>query len=644
MSKKSIVYVAAAAVVLIIAVLVVLFACGDIGSERDTFESDSAATEVPTVSPTPTPTPEPIETAEPTEPPEIENTIAGPQGMVFAGDKLSFGLATGGMLSYVGSNEGQAYCYNWRDIIRIAGNGSATIGLTDSREVLISSSDESICKIVSEWKDVVDIAVSDTVIYGLCENGDVLSTDGSTDDLHFIRQVAAGSDFLLAVTGSGDILTVGNAPDVSSFTGHEIIDISAGNAHAVALTVEGTLLTTESENPFASYTGVQKVFASDDDTAIIDSEGNLCANCEFIDEPIENAIDFSCGYGHALVLLDDGSVLAFGDNEYMQCEVDSWRLRPYADENGYILGIKVGETDPDGGIIKTGDTYTLDNGTEGIAIILGDVNMDGHIDESDLELVGGFIEGKVELTEIQKQAANLLRDANKPNSIDAADSEHLVYHLNGFAVIDQYAKPFTYSGEVADAERFNPDTVGYISIEHTNIIFPLMYGENFYYHYHNPAGVATSRSSIYLYYPTPTKNIIISGHNLRQSGLMLHDLHKLQDRHASGYNVFKNRIWTVNVYGETHYWEVFAMYEEKPSKPWESSQYYNTNYNYTMDSLNNEEILEWIDYQIERTELNYTIHVTENDQFMTLLTCSDYHWESELGGRIYFFLRRMDGH
>lgn len=55
-----------------------------------------------------------------------------------------------------------------------------------------------------------------------------------------------------------------------------------------------------------------------------------------------------------------------------------------------------------------------------------------------------------------------------------------------------------------------------------------------------------------------------------------------------------------------------------------------------MESMTSEQISEWITYQQARTELDYSIHVTPNDRFLTVLTCADQHWESNLGGRIYF--------
>ena len=196
---------------------------------------------------------------------------------------------------------------------------------------------------------------------------------------------------------------------------------------------------------------------------------------------------------------------------------------------------------------------------------------------------------------------------------------------------------------MANAERTNKDTCGFITMGGTNISAPLMYGDDFYYHYHSSTGAASSNGSIYLYYGRPSRNTVITGHNLRKSGTMLHDLHKIQDRYSGNFSVFKNRVYAINLFGETAYYEVFSMYEEKPSDPSGSSLYYNCNYNYTMEKMSESDILLWITRQNNRTQLNYTVACDPSDRFVTLVTCADTHEESNLGGRLFFFLRRVSG-
>ena len=127
-------------------------------------------------------------------------------------------------------------------------------------------------------------------------------------------------------------------------------------------------------------------------------------------------------------------------------------------------------------------------------------------------------------------------------------------------------------------------------------------------------------------------------------GSILNHLHKIQDNYAQYYSNYSDRLWTLNFWGETGIYEVFSMYEQKSASYSESLLYYNANYPGSMDSMNAEAIQRWIDVQFENTELDYTVHVDPEDRFATVLTCADTHAESDRGGRIYFFMRRVDGH
>ena len=636
-------------IIIMLCAVLTMASCKKQGDDTSPSPNSTASqtTEATHASPTPAPT------EEPTPEPKIDNSLKDTGAMVLACAKLSFGLASNGRLSYMGSNEGQAYCYDWADVVKIVGSPGFCAGLTKHGTVLFSGADE-LKAIAETWENVTDITASDTALYALTASGKVLSTDGSADELRAVTVFSAGSDFLVCKLFDGRLTGVGSLPDMSSISssGAKITSIACGTDFVCVLTEDNRLLSTKQDNPFKSISSVVDIFACGDHTAVIDSSGRLYTDCHLIPSDSdgvglnikEDVRFFSCSEDHALLLNSDGSVSAYGDNTYLQCKTGAWQLLPYRTDDGYILGLTVGQTLPDGSIVKTGDEITLPDGAEGIAVILGDIDMDGVIGVDDSILLNKYLHGSASLTAVQKRAANVYYDSSDPDSVDMADFEQLRYHMNGWTEIDQYAKDFRYSVKVAEYENINTDVVGYIKIQNTNIEGPLMYGDKFYYHTHNYAKTPTSRGSLYLYYGHPTKNIVITGHNLRVAGIMLHELHHIQDKYAKDYDEFENRVWYVNLFGETHLWEVFAMYEEKPKTQSQSSQYYNCNYAHTMDSMTDEEIEAWIDYQQERTELNYQLHVTPEDRFLTILTCADQHWESNQGGRIYFFLRRVDGH
>ncbi len=599
------------------------------------------------VVPTPQPTPEP------TTVPEVENTIVTSRAMVLACDKLSFALASNGQLSYVGSNEGQAYCYDWNEIVKITAGNDFTAGLKSDGTVCISGAKE-IENAVAAWTDVTDITASDDNLYALTASGKILSTDtdSSLKSIMGVIDFSAGKDFLVCLLCDGNLVGVGNVPDLSALSEQKIDAVACGDDFVCALTETGKVVSTMFSDLFDLLENIRDLFVGTDCIAAIDENNVVYTNCGFVSPNDDNlnlyvendVIGFSSADNHALFLKSDGSVEAVGDNSYLQCKTANWQLLPYLTDDGYVLGLTVGQLNADGNIVKTGDEITLADGISGIAAILGDIDMNGVIDENDYQMLERFLKSKISLTDLQLRAANVYFDSSNPDSVDMADLELLRYHLNGWTQIDQYAKDFRYSVKLAEYENINTDVMGYIKIQNTNIEGPLMYGDNFYYHSHNYAKTPTSRGSLYLYYDSPTQNNVITGHNLRVAGIMLNQLHLIQDKYAKTYDKFENRVWYINLYGETHLWEVFSMYEEKPKSPSQSSQYYNCNYDQTMDAMTDEEILQWIEYQQQRTELNYQIHVTEKDYFVTVLTCADQHWESNQGGRIYFFLRRVDGH
>lgn len=636
---------------------------GDVTAMDETPAPTAAVTAepnaIPTAEPTPVltaePTPEPTEgpTPEPTEEPVF---IRPPEtrGMVACAKNISYGLSSCGLLSYIGRTNGRASCYDWRDIRSIACSSSFTVGLTGGGKVLVSGN-YSLASKTSSWSGAARIACTENAVYALTADGTLLSTDGTASGR--LSAISACGSYLAGITAGGSIVTFGAAPDVSALEGLELTAVSAGPTHILAITADELLVSTRADEPYAG-TRCTRVFAGNGFSAYIGGDGALHTDCPFIAAQapnvqrengavtaiVANCAGFAASDDHALVLFDSGTVTAFGASGWMQTAVGSWRLTPYMTAEGYVLGIAPGEKDAAGSVIRTGSGYTLPSGARGTAVILGDVDADGQITDADYTLLKNYLAGSASLSSAQKQAANVLRDAKKPGAIDRADAEQLRYHLAGYTVIDQYAKSFTYSGEVADAERVNTDACGYIRMANTNISAPIMYGKDFYYHYHSPTGAESSNGSIYLYYNYPSRNTVITGHNLRKSGTMLHDLHKLQDHYAGSYGTFSKRVYSINLFGETGLYEVFSMYEEKPNDPDRSSQYYNCNYSYKMESMTDAQIREWISYQNAHTQLSYTLAVDPTDRFLTILTCADTHAESNLGGRIYFFLRRIDGH
>ena len=562
-------------------------------------------------------------------------TTAAVYGMVSVSDKLTYGLSSAGVLSYIGRTNGRSACYGWKDLTWVESTDRYTLGLDKAGRILVAGKyqegeqDSSVFgtaayieEKTADWTDIVCICMNDLSIYGLKKDGTVLSTEGGKQAmLKDIRLIAAAADWFIAVDAYGRVWTLGpgadnggaqrfygKTADVSAIEGKELAWLKGFKEHIVALTKDGELISTRPGDALNGAKDCVQVFADEGWTAYIDAGGTLHTDCPLIEGgTVESVYWFDASADHAAVLHNDGSVQCFGDNSLLQCDTWSWRLLPY-EEGGCVFGFGPGTDDGSGGLIKTGDSVTLWNGSQGTAVIYGDIDSDGQITQADLDLIRSATSGGAALTAAQLKAANLIHYSGSPDSIDMADLEQLRYHLSGYCTIDAFAKSNVYTDQIVAAEDINPDVSGYIRLDGTNIDYPIMYGSGFYYHYYNWKGWKDECGSVYYYYIGPMKNTVITGHNVRWGSILNH-LHVIQDYYAPYYSDYRQRLWWLNIWGETGLYEVFSMYEQKSASYAESS-----------------------------------LHTDLDDRFVTVCTCADTHAESDRGGRIYYFLRRVDGH
>jgi len=215
------------------------------------------------------------------------------------------------------------------------------------------------------------------------------------------------------------------------------------------------------------------------------------------------------------------------------------------------------------------------------------------------------------------------------------------------------ATPTASSGKYsnyAEAHKINSDVAGWITIPNTNINYPIMYSaydkakKDFFYNNHDIYKKSTGSpgaGSIYSYYGDVTRNIIISGHNMRQSGTMFHELHEIQDNKSS-LTTKANRTFTVKLPGFSHWndakqskWEVFALYETKDDEP-TSTLTYNIK---PLSSSSKSDIEAWIAKQKSRSEVKLDVSVSAGDILMTLVTCGDNYDYSDAQSRLYIFLK-----
>ena len=636
---------------------------GGDGGEVVVISEEPLASDTPAVTETGLVTPEP--TPEITPEPEFVSMRAS-DGFLRANKNGTYGIGIDGSVRYTGNtNMGHHLIYDWENVVDLETNDTATAALMRDGTIKVCGFMKGAFSAACEWTGAVDIALGDRHIAGLRTDGTVVAVgDDSAGQCRVgewaeVLKVVAAGNYTAALTEHGVLTTLGEEFD-AAVNAAPVADIEAAADHLVLLMADGTVRSVPvgsegskgdssgktggkaTANEF-DWTGIVKVFASKGATFAIDRTGKLFTDSSLIDSEINNAYYVCASEKHAVVLCGDGACKGFGDNDVYQHRVSGWRLLPFVDEDGWLMGYGPG-TYIGTEAVRTGiqTTYTdpaTGESREATFVILGDVNCDGFITSEDEAAMNAHIAGTQRLTGAALRAANIVVDSSKPSSVDIVDLEKLRLELAGTRAIDRFGKTDQYTALYADAKRKNEDTRGYIKIKDTNISYPIMYDFDWYYNDHDIDGNSTVRGSIYFYWAENNRNIVITGHNSRTSGTMFHQLHKVQDNKSKLTN-FKNRIWQINTYGETGYWEVWALYEEPAFKDAsQSSQYYNTNFPNTFNSLTEQERRAWIDYQLRKSELGYSVGVTTEDRFMTLLTCGDSHQDSAKGARLYIFLR-----
>lgn len=684
MIKKSF-RLAAAVLLAVIAAVMLIFVqgCACSKEEQPTPTEVEITVEPATEAPT-----EPAEeaTAEPTaEPvPEAGNEFPTRDGSVTAIATGTYGVASDGSVRFMGrSVSGQCYIGGWQGVVQLAASDNTTVALLEDGSLLMTGEHAEDFAEAEEWQDIVSIAVGEAHLVGLKADGTVVAVGDNSSgqcrvqDWERVTAVYAVDNFTVGLTdrfGAG-VLDTKHGADIASLPENlQFVDAAPASDHIALLSSEGDVYTLRYSEPVTTarvdgsqgastvrdafagtdWHGIAKVFAAEGATYCIDGEGHLYTDSELIDtgmadsDALNNIYTLSAAKEHVVLLHSDGTAAGFGSNEDLQCNVDNWRLLPYITEEGYLIGYSEGDIVGDelyrtGLELSFGDPVTEEVNTV-TAVLLGDLNGDGAIDEADYELISAHIKGSEQLEGAYLRAANIISDSAKPDAVDIVDKDALRRHLDGKCPIDQYAKTDMYTTKLANAKRVNTDALGYITLSGTNIDYPIMYGDNWYYHSRGLDGKNLERGSIYTYWSTPNKNIVITGHNARTSGTMLHQLHYIQDNYARNFDTYKNRLWCINAYGTTGYWEVWSMYEEGAFKNAnDSSLVYNTCFPSTMGAMSETQVEAWIQYQQNKSQLNYHVDVTTDDTFITIVTCGDTHYASELGSRLYFFLRWVSG-
>ena len=625
-------------------------------------------------------TPKPQESTDPgqsqTAGAALTRAPLGGTGMIAAGSIHNVGLRTNGTIVSGGHDQyGQRRTSNWTDIVFVAANKSATIGVKADGSALFAG-EMTGSEAVSGWSNVY--------------------------------MAAMGGDFAVALLNDGTVTGTSGAPDVSAWT--NMVKIAAGADRAAGITAEGKLVASISTAAFDANSDYVAVDVGAAGLVAVRADGSVVAamEVEADNDPLvyadskditamKNAVFVAVGDTHAVVMDRTGYAYAYGKNTDLQCDVGTFNLRPYVENvNGanYIRGIEIGSTVEQAKKLialftgaesvaitkedssEAADTDTVATGMKagdvGEIVIMGDGNGDGAVTEEDSALIDAILTKQSDLSGAKLRAMQMSLSYGQPApECRAADKNAIAAYIAGTGSIDQFGDKVrgTYADKFKSAYEANNDTVGYIEVLGTNVSYPIMFDMTgkWYYNDHTPAKEKAESGSVYAYYYGQQHNDVITGHNSRPSGSMFHQLHHIEDFNMGKSNceekkycgkelsnlpdlkVYSERVWDVYLYGEEARYEIFAMFETKAPADVEKSlmeyvwyPYGNTNH----DKDTDEKVQAWIDDCVKQTkelsglELNTNVNV--KDDFLTVFTCATQHSDAGKGARLYFMLKKVD--
>ena len=178
--------------------------------------------------------------------------------------------------------------------------------------------------------------------------------------------------------------------------------------------------------------------------------------------------------------------------------------------------------------------------------------------------------------------------------------------------------PVGFNHEYALYYAENPDTVGYIKIEGTNIDTPVVQADNNkYYLNHDFHGKYTSYGEIYATYIANLnpldRNVLIYGHNMND-GSRFASL-----KHYKSIDYFKKHpIIEFNTLYEKHKWKIYAVIITNGNVKGDNGYFFDFTFNQCSDTCFEEYLVE-----VDKRKLYETgVDILPTDKLITLCTCT----------------------
>lgn len=249
-------------------------------------------------------------------------------------------------------------------------------------------------------------------------------------------------------------------------------------------------------------------------------------------------------------------------------------------------------------------------------IFLGVSKLKGHISnkntEKNLSSINNVVNEVIEEVKIDIVDFESEEQVNEDNQ-DISNEEEVKEEEKPTKPV--YVSPYysTYEKIYNKLININPDTVGWLTVKNTNIDYPIVQTTNNVYYLENSYDKTGNLAGwLFVDYRNKLdgsdKNIIIYGHNVRNTNHMFSTLKNVLDE--SWYTNNDNLNITFNIKDESITWTVFSIYTIE-----ETNSYLRTNFN------DDDHYLKFVDELKEKSIYDFGVTVNANEEILTLSSC-----------------------
>ena len=252
-----------------------------------------------------------------------------PLGRLALGSYHTVFLRTDGTVAAVGDNShGQCDVSGWKNITQVCAGAKHSVALRADGSVAAAGDNSYGQCDVSGWKNVVKIAAGDYDTVALLKDGSFVSCGyhdyGKLENAGKLKSIFAGSYGVAGVNELGYL--VSSHKSIAAENPQLIMDMALGTGCNAALYADGRLISALLGDEI--WEDIVQVDLSPRALLAIDKDGQIHSRFFRAGDAVEFSISgkvLLCGAGaeHYVFMLEDGSLAAFGDSSFGQCNIQN---------------------------------------------------------------------------------------------------------------------------------------------------------------------------------------------------------------------------------------------------------------------------------------------------------------------------------